>query len=194
MNEAEELSSGSDRSTPPQTPELLLTTTRFVLRPVADSDLLDVGRMYADPAVVAGYPGGRTLTLGEIRRGIAYWRKQWSEHGHSVFVIRERIGGAFVGTAGLRPTDAKGVAELGAVIDRNWWSRGVATEVGAALLMWGFDVLALDRVVMPDVSNPTSAHLIEKAGGRITARNSNTTSWEVEPGAFRTARDANVDR
>jgi len=74
-----------------------------------------------------------------------------------------------VGWAGLAvPTflpEVLPAVEVGWLLARPWWGRGLATEAGAAAIEWGFGGLGLDRlisIIYPD--NTASLRVADKLG------------------------------
>ena len=60
--------------------------------------------------------------------------------------------------------------EMGWLIDKHYWGQGYGTEVGYALLKFGFDVLNLRRIIAAcHVDNHASYRLMEKIGMRREA-------------------------
>jgi [ribosomal protein S5]-alanine N-acetyltransferase len=56
-------------------------------------------------------------------------------------------------------------AEIGYILRRDMWGKGLATEIAALLLRFSFDHLHLHRVYATcDPANTASARVIEKAG------------------------------
>ena len=75
--------------------------------------------------------------------------------------------GAFVGTCGLDagyvPEHAR--AELGYVLSREYWGRGLMPEAVRAVIRFGFGRMGLNRVQARCIAeNAASARVMEKAG------------------------------
>ena len=75
--------------------------------------------------------------------------------------------GAFVGTcgvdAGYAPEHAR--AELGYVLSREHWGKGLMTEAVRAVIAFGFEQLSLNRIQARCIAeNVASARVMEKAG------------------------------
>jgi RimJ/RimL family protein N-acetyltransferase len=79
--------------------------------------------------------------------------------------ITLRATGELIGGCGLevRPLRKEGV--LGYCLNRAYWGKGYATEATQALLAFGFNKLALHRIIaMCDPMNVASNRVLEKAG------------------------------
>ena len=78
-----------------------------------------------------------------------------------------KVDGAFVGTcgvdAGYAPEHAR--AELGYVLSREHWGKGLMTEAVRAVIAFGFEQLSLNRIQARCIAeNVASARVMEKAG------------------------------
>ncbi len=61
--------------------------------------------------------------------------------------------------------DGPGIAELGYWVGVPYWGRGYATEAAAAVVEFGFRVLALERIwARAFARNPASSRVLEKIG------------------------------
>jgi RimJ/RimL family protein N-acetyltransferase len=95
------------------------------------------------------------FTFGESLTGIA--------------TLTERTTGDVIGFAGLFPCTALGVDdfEIGFVLARQAWGRGIATEIGEAQLAFGFDRLNCNRLLgLVEPRNAASIHALGKLGMR----------------------------
>jgi ribosomal-protein-alanine N-acetyltransferase len=84
-------------------------------------------------------------------------------------VLTEQPTGEVIGFAGLSPCDALADDdfEIGFVLARQAWGRGIATEIGEAQLVFGFDRLKCGRLLgLVDPRNAPSIHALEKLGMR----------------------------
>jgi RimJ/RimL family protein N-acetyltransferase len=79
----------------------------------------------------------------------------------------DRSDGDVLGFAGLLPStvlDADDF-EIGFVLSRHAWGRGIATEIGAAQLAFGFDRLACRRLLgLVEPANAASIRALGKLG------------------------------
>ena len=85
-------------------------------------------------------------------------------------VLTEKPTGEVIGFAGLSPCDALGADdfEIGFVLARRAWGKGIATEVGEAQLVFGFEQLKRGRLLgMVDPRNAPSIRALEKLGMRF---------------------------
>ena len=86
-----------------------------------------------------------------------------------IMLLTEKPTGEVIGFAGLSPCDALGADdfEIGFVLARRAWGRGIATEIGEAQLAFGFEQLKCGRLLgLVDPRNAPSIHALEKLGMR----------------------------
>lgn len=70
-----------------------------------------------------------------------------------------------VGTIDLRLNEVHRQAEIGYVLNKKYWGRGIMPEAAAAILAIGFDQLHLVRIFSAhDVRNPKSGRVMAKIG------------------------------
>jgi RimJ/RimL family protein N-acetyltransferase len=148
---------------------VILTTPRLILRAAVEEDIpilqnlilgdSDVMRFAFSGAPMAGDAAEdfmrRSFTFGSSLTGMA--------------VLTEKPTGEVIGFAGLSPCDALGADdfEIGFVLARRAWGRGIATEIGEAQLAFGFDRLKCGRLLgLVDPRNAPSIHALEKLGMR----------------------------
>ena len=144
---------------------LPITTDRLVVRPYVIEDVADIQRvLYGDPAAMRTLGGA--LTIDATHRQIALHIAQQDRDGYSFWAVLDRETGAMAGEAGLVPLGGEGPQiELGYAFGTAFWGRGLATEVGRAILAEAFGPLGLERVVAvtrPD--NLASQRVLAKLG------------------------------
>lgn len=144
---------------------LHLETERLILRPLALDDLDDMASLLGDAEALSlwGDPLDREGALGWIERN----RERYRTHGYGRCAVVWNETGELVGDCGLIPTEVEGTpeTELGWIVRRTWWGRGIAPEAAAAWRDHAFDVLGLERIVsMVSERNPASRRVAEKLG------------------------------
>jgi RimJ/RimL family protein N-acetyltransferase len=154
-------------------PELRLTTARLLLRPFEPRDAPRV-RLLAGVREVAAttlriphpYPASAAAEfIGVVRQGI----RRGDEFGFAVTLrpARGRAGasGELIGAVGLHGNAEHDRAELGYWIGTDYWGRGYCTEAAAAVVRFGFEVLALHRIHAHCFApNRSSGRVLQKLG------------------------------
>ena len=84
-----------------------------------------------------------------------------------MFGVRLREERHAVGWAGLQPLSGTDEIEVGYAFGQPAWGRGYATEVASAVVQWGFEALALERIVaVASPENAGSRRVMDKLGMR----------------------------
>jgi RimJ/RimL family protein N-acetyltransferase len=108
----------------------LVVNERLALRMWEPRDAEPLAEIYRQPEYLETMPPANAATQ------IAMWRAGWEEDGFSQWAACDPVSGLLVGRIGLiRHHDwplASDPAEVGWVLDREWWGRGLATEGGRA--------------------------------------------------------------
>jgi RimJ/RimL family protein N-acetyltransferase len=154
-------------------------TDRMVLRPWAEDDLDALAAIFAEPAVWH-HPFGRGFTRGETERFLERQFDHWAVHGFGYWAAELKDGHSLIGYIGLGiPTwlpQVMPAVEVGWRLHPQRWGRGLATEGGRASVRYGFEELALDRIiaiVMPE--NVASCRVTAKLGMAEVSR-----TWDAE--------------
>ncbi|CAN5779217.1 GNAT family N-acetyltransferase [soil metagenome] len=142
----------------------ILHTTRLRLRPLLPEDLDVVHEhIYADPETMQYIIGGSRHSKTQTKISLDKMRRHVLLHGFGFMAAEYLPDRRFVGIGGLKHQGLTGEVEVGYVLEKGFWGRGLATELVGELLQYGFRTLALDRivgVVMP--GNQASARVLEK--------------------------------
>ena len=150
-------------------PVIILTTPRLILRTTTENDIpILQQRIFGDSEVMRhvflGAPMPNERSESFIRRFFTFGE---SLTGMSVLAVRTTRD--VIGFAGLFPCEPLGVAdlEIGFVLARQAWGRGIATEIGEAQLAFGFEELGCERLLgMVHPQNAPSIHALTKLGMR----------------------------
>jgi len=153
----------------PVSPPVILTTPRLILRAAAEADISVLQNLiFGDGDVMrfafAGAPMARDAAEAFIRRSFTF-----GESLAGMAVLTEKPTGEIIGFAGLSPSRALEADdfEIGFVLARRVWGKGIATEIGEAQLAFGFEQLKCGRLLgLVDPRNAPSIHALEKLGMR----------------------------
>jgi ribosomal-protein-alanine N-acetyltransferase len=150
-------------------PIIILSTSRLVLRTMTEDDMpILQERIFGDSDVMryafAGEPMAKDRSESFMRRFFTF-----GDSLTGIATLTEKPANEVIGFAGLLPCDALGAEdfEIGFVLARQAWGRGIATEIGAAQLAFGFDQLCCQRLLgLVDSRNAQSVHALKKLGMR----------------------------
>jgi len=155
-------------------PMLRVVGERVLLRPLTAGDAEAMFRIASDPEVVRFLPWSPTPSAEAARPYLVEqegMRRRGEGLGLAV-VLRET--GEMVGSTQLMNLRAvRGQGEMGYLLDRAYWGRGMMTEAARLTLCHAFSVLRLSRVLaFADSENLGSRRVLERVGMR---------EWGTEP-------------
>lgn len=142
-----------------------LVTPRLRLRPFAAEDASAVQRLagafeVADTTLNIPHP----YLDGMAEEWIGTHAGAWAKRETATYAVTTDADG-LVGAIGLRLEPAHRRAELGYWIGVPFWGRGYATEAARAIIRFGFESLALDRIYAVHLArNPASGRVMARAG------------------------------
>ena len=181
---------------PLKEPLAILTTPRLILRAAIENDIPVLQeRVFGDPDVMRHAFAGAPMALGETEN---FMRAHFT-FGDSltgIATLTEKPDGEVMGFAGLVPCGALGGNdfEIGFVLARRAWGRGIATEIGGAQLAFGFDRLNCGRLLgLVEPRNAPSIRVLEKLGLRLhrdiaAPGRANRGLYVIEAGEWRRRR------
>ena len=147
---------------------MIIETPRLLLRPLTESDLDDLVRIYADPEVTRFLNLGKPLSRGDTWRQIALSIGHRQLRGYSMLAIEERGTGKLLGRSGPWFPEGWPMLEVGWVVDAGRRQEGIATEAGRASLAWCFRELGADRVCsIIHPLNVASAGVAARLGAKV---------------------------
>lgn len=146
-----------------------LETARLLLRSWRQEDLGPYARMCADPEIMRYIGGASPLSREQSEEQVARFVRHWEERGFGLWAVEEKATGNFIGRIGLKHhedwPEGEHKTEVGWMLDRSYWCRGLATEGALASLRYGFEELGLERIIsIAQTTNAASRRVMEKAG------------------------------
>ncbi len=145
----------------------LLQTNRTILRRFQISDLENMIRLESDPDVMKFTPSRIPQTNERTEARLkSLVEKEPAYAPLGVWAVELKDTADFVGWFMLVKTEFE-VPELGFMILKNQWGKGLATEVAQALIDFGMKNLKYPGVAaVTDSDNKASIHVLEKLGFR----------------------------
>ena len=142
-----------------------LETPRTFMRDILGNDADFLLRMMGDPEVMRYYP--KPADAREVRDFIDRMRAAYKTDGCGLWLVVDREFGEPLGRVGLLRQHVNGVDEfeIGYMIHRPFWRRGLATEAAVAVREYAFAERKLSRVISlirPD--NVPSQRVARKLG------------------------------
>lgn len=126
---------------------IYLETPRTFMREILGNDFDFLLRMMSDPEVMRYYP--RPYGEKDVRDFINRMRSRYREDGCGLWLLVDRESGEPLGRVGLMRQHVNGVDEfeIGYMVHRPFWRRGLATEAALAVREHAFTERRLPRVV-----------------------------------------------
>ena len=106
----------------------------------------------AEYMALLGGPRDAAETLAYVARNLLHW----SDYGFGLWILRDAHDGCVAGRCVLRHLEVEGTdeVELGYGFHKQYWGRGLATEVARTLLQYGLNELAQPSLVA--ITRPTN--------------------------------------
>jgi ribosomal-protein-alanine N-acetyltransferase len=143
---------------------LPIETERLLIRRFEPEDVVELGRLYADPRVMR-YISYGVLDAAGLERVLSRYARVEAEHGFTFWAIVERATGRFLGDVGFGVYEPTGEPELGYSLATDAWGHGYATEAARACLDAVFGQLGAARVVaLVDTANGASLRVAKRLG------------------------------
>lgn len=144
-----------------------LTTERLYLRRFTEADLGLLERLQGDAEVMRHLGGTKTRdeTASFLEERILDYYDRCP--GLGIWATHERASGACVGFHLLNNIRGETHIQVGYCLFRQYWGFGYATEMGQALLGYGFTSLQLPRIVaITELTHTASQAVLRKCGLR----------------------------
>jgi ribosomal-protein-alanine N-acetyltransferase len=144
-----------------------LETERLILERLRPEHKDDLARMHRDPQVMATLGGVRHAE--ETERVLAECDLHWERYGFGFWAVRAKGTGWFAGRGGLKHTliGERDEVEVAYALLPQYWGQGLATELAAASVRAGFELLhRADLVCFTLTTNHASQRVMQKVGFR----------------------------
>lgn len=140
-----------------------IETERLVLRPLALDDFNAVHSWASNPAntrLMLWGPNSEEETKNFLSK---------TKPGRD-FAVVLRESGNVIGSCGIYPDVDNNNGEVGWILHRDYWRHGYGSEVGGALIKYGFETLSLRRIIAEgSAENDGSRRVMERNGMRQEA-------------------------
>lgn len=144
----------------------IIKTKRFILRNILDSDCYDLFYIFCNKEVMK-YSGMSSVnSIEQVKRIIRKLNSFYLKKTTLMWAIEEKSSGKVIGDCGfinLNLSSKRG--EIGYLLKKDHWKKGVMTEVITAILDYSFKQLELNRVqASVDERNVGSIKLLKDCG------------------------------
>ena len=146
-----------------------LTTSRLNLRPFALSDAEPLHRILSQANILQYFPGSSSPSLKRVEALIQRQLTHWETHGLGWWAAQPKDHSELAGWNGLQYLPETEEVEIGYLLSKPFWGRGMATEGARAGIHFGFETLGLQTIVgIVHPEDAASAHVLEKLGMACT--------------------------
>jgi ribosomal-protein-alanine N-acetyltransferase len=150
------------------TDPLILKIDGLTMRPLLCGDLETLAAIWADPEVTRFLPSlGVPIPREAVEKSLISSIEHWQEHSYGTWAIVEDVSSVMVGYCGLRYLNELKEVEVLYGLAKAYWGRGIATKAAKASVLYGLNVVKLDKIIgMALANNHASRRVLEKAGLR----------------------------
>ena len=168
-------------------PPELIDTPRLRLRKPRPADASLVFASYAqDPEVTRYLTWHPHKSVSDAHAAMERRLAGWQSGADFSWLLWTRdVSEELIGSVSARPDGHR--MDLGYVLARSHWGRGLMTEAVRAVVDWAFSEPSIFRVwAVCDTDNPASTRVLEKSG---LQREGVLKQWAVHPNVSEIARD-----
>ncbi|MBU6469348.1 MAG: GNAT family N-acetyltransferase [Gammaproteobacteria bacterium] len=142
-----------------------IETERLLVRPWEVADRPAFERFAADAEMMRYINGGRGWDTARIDGWLARQARNLAQHGCCMGAAVLKQSGAVSGVGGIQPLENSGLFEIGWWIWKDYWNRGLATEMARGFVAHAFNIMQLPQIVaLVDPPNGASIRVAEKLG------------------------------
>ena len=145
--------------------QTLIETERLLLRKITLADTENMFRLHSDPEVQK-YTGEPVVeSIAEMEEAIRTRMTDYDRYGYGRWATVLKDGMHFVGWAGLAYLPEFDEIDLGYRFLPEFWGSGLATEASQAILTYGFEQLALKKIIAIALKeHQASIRVMQKVG------------------------------
>ena len=143
----------------------IILTNRLRLRPFTSEDVAPLHLVLSNHEVMRYFPNPEPPQYDKVKRLIDAQLRHWYDHGYGWWAIEPIDRSLLIGWGGLQYLPDTNETEVAYLLSKDWWGKGLATEIAVASLDYGFRRFAIDRIVgIVHLQNLASQRVLEKAG------------------------------
>lgn len=126
---------------------IITETPRLILRQITTDDVDDLAAIFADPVVMKFWPS--TRTYAETQQYCDRILSCYEEYGFGLWATVHKADNKLIGRCGLIPqlVDGQTEVEIGYLLAKEYWGRGLATEAAVAIKNYGEEQLNFNRLI-----------------------------------------------
>lgn len=144
----------------------ILETDRLYLREYTEDDIKSLSEIFSDEDVMKYIGRGGTADNAYAELHISTWTKKlYSQFGFGLWAVILKENNRLIGQCGFNILKETSEVEIAYLLAKNYWGKGMATEISTATADYGFRILNLNKIVAIAYSqNKASVNVIRKLG------------------------------
>lgn len=144
----------------------LLETDRLILKPYVLADAQEMAALHGDAAVMATMKDGRPLDRVAAAETFQHYLAGWEHAGMSLFAVRLRSCGDFIGECGFWHRPDKPGVSMRFLLLPVYWRQGYAMEMNRAVTDWLFAETEVQSFwAVTQARNKGSVAILRRLGG-----------------------------
>lgn len=144
---------------------MIIQTARFTLREFTADDLSEIAAIHADENVMKYIGLGGAIGPAKSGAMLSAFMKSYAKNGFGIWACVDNETGRIAGQCGFNELPEGAGTELAYLFAKQYWGRGVATEVAGRTAEYGFAELKMNRIVaLTWPANTASVRVLEKIG------------------------------
>jgi ribosomal-protein-alanine N-acetyltransferase len=142
-----------------------IETTRLVLRPFSLDDAEPLHQILISQGILQYFPSSDPPDLERVQRLVKRQIEHWREHGYGWWAVEPLQENGLIGWSGLQYLPETDEIEIGYLLSKQYWGRGLATESATAGIEFGFTQLGIQEIIgIVHPNNIASQRVLEKIG------------------------------
>ena len=144
---------------------LTIETKRLRLRPFNLDDSVPLHKILEVEGVLQYFPTSDPPDLERVEKLVQLQIDHWDEHGYGWWAVEALVNKHLIGWSGLQFLPETDEIEIGYLLARPYWGKGLATEGALIGINYGFKSLnipTITGIVHPE--NAGSQRVLEKIG------------------------------
>src|SRR5512140_56524 len=119
----------------------LLQTSRLVLRPFTLDDIDTLQKVLSVDGVLRDFPRSTPPDRERAERVVRFQIEHWEKYGYGQWALSFPDDDRFIGWCGLQYLTETNEIEIGYLLGKPFWGKGLATEASIVAQRWAFDCL-----------------------------------------------------
>lgn len=142
-----------------------IKTDRLILRPLDISDLETVHVYASDEENTTYMFWLPSTTINQSKQFLTAVTEEWAKENPFFYEFAIIFDGMHVGAISVYLDDTRKIGELGWIINKRYWKKGIAGEAAFAIKKFAINVLHVEKMIANcDYRNVGSYNLMKKIG------------------------------